>query len=243
MASETTPTHRLALLTGEAAVERLHAARVIVFGIGGVGSWAVEGLVRSGVRDIALVDGDVICLSNVNRQLQATVGNIGRPKVDELRRRLESIDPAVQVATRQAVYTPDNADDFPLDRYDYVLDCIHTVAAKTELLARAAASPAKVFASMGAARKLDPTRARTASIWETRGCPLARIIRRNLRERGVQDDFQAVYSPEALALPPETDRDAATGKIVNGSAVHVTAVFGMILAGLVVRDAMDDGRA
>lgn len=231
-------TQRLALLTGEKAVARLKKGRVIVFGIGGVGSWAAEGLVRSGVREITLVDGDVVALSNVNRQLQATVGNVGRPKVDELRQRLESIDPTVRVTTRHEIYTPDNADTFDLDAFDYVLDCIDTVRSKTELLCRAATAPGVVFSSMGAARKLDPTQARAASIWETRGCPLARIIRRNLRERGVAADFQAVYSPEAIPLPVEFEKDAETGKIVNGSAVHVTAVFGMILAGLVVRDVM-----
>ena len=233
------PTQRLALLTGQGAIARLQKARVIVFGIGGVGSWAVEALVRSGVRDITLVDGDVVALSNINRQLQATAGNVGRPKVDELRQRLEFIDPEVRVSTRHEIYTPENADTFDLEGYDYLLDCIDTVKSKTELLCRAAAAPGAVFSSMGAARKLDPTLARAASIWETRGCPLARIIRRNLRERGITAEIQAVYSPEAIPLPAEFEKDAETGKIVNGSAGHVTAVFGMILAGLVVRDAMD----
>ncbi len=232
------PTQRLALLTGPEAVQRLQRARVIVFGIGGVGSWAAEGLVRSGVRDITLVDGDAVALSNLNRQLQATVDNLGRPKVDALRQRLESLAPAVRVTTRQEMYTPENADTFDLNDYDYLLDCIDTVKSKTELLCRAAAAPGTVYSSMGAARKLDPTLARADSIWETRGCPLARVIRRNLRQRGVTAAIRAVYSPEALPLPPQHEQDPETGQIVNGSAVHVTAVFGMIMAGLVVRDAV-----
>ena len=251
---------RLQLLTGTPALRRLNDARVAIFGVGGVGSWAAEALVRSGVLDLTLVDNDVVCITNVNRQLQATTKNVGRSKVAELAERLALLNPRCRVTTLQKVYEPATADEFDLGAYDYVLDCIDSISCKVELIRRATAAGATLYSSMGAASKLDPTRIRVGSVWETEGCPLARIIRRRLREAGFDGDFQAVFSPEVLPPVEHTNvacgthkcfcpefvpadgsehRDwCATKKVINGSAVHVTATFGMFLAGLVIQDAV-----
>jgi len=252
---------RLELLTGPAAVAVLKDSRVAVFGLGGVGSWAAEALVRSGVGEVTLVDNDVICITNVNRQLQATTRNVGQAKAAELAGRLTDLNPRCKLNPVQKVYEPDTADSFALGEYDYVLDCIDSIANKVDLIVRAHAAGATLFASMGAACKLDPTQIKVASIWKTQGCPLARIVRRRLRERGFAGDFRAVYSPEVIPpvestsvaggthkcfCPDFTPADGdqatdwcATKKIINGSAVHITATFGMFLAGLVLRDAID----
>jgi len=252
---------RLDLLTGPAAVAILQRSRVAVFGLGGVGSWAAEALVRSGVGDMTLVDNDVICITNVNRQLQATTRNVGKAKATELADRLADLNPRCRLNPVQKVYEPDTADSFDLGGFDYVLDCIDSISNKIDLILRAHAAGATLFASMGAAGKLDPTRIKVASIWDTQGCPLARIVRRGLRERGFAGDFPAVYSPEVI--PPAASTNVACGthkcfcpeftptgggehkdwcatkKIINGSAVHITATFGMFLAGLVLQDARE----
>lgn len=218
---------RLQILTGPEALARLATRKVAIFGLGGVGSWAAEGLVRSGVGHVTLVDSDVVDITNVNRQLQTHPGNVGQPKATELQQRLQMINPACSLLAVQGFYRPENAASFRLEAYDYVLDCIDSVPSKVDLIMRAHRAGTKVYASMGAAFKLDPTRIRTGSIWKTEGCALARIIRRRLREAGFIGTVQTVYSPENL---PVTERR------VNGSAVFVTACFGMALAGLVVRD-------
>jgi tRNA A37 threonylcarbamoyladenosine dehydratase len=251
---------RLQLLTGTPALDRLRGAHAMVFGIGGVGSWAAEALVRSGLGKLTIVDNDVVCITNVNRQLQATVKNVGQSKVEELAARLRTLNPRCEVVPVMKAYEPDTAGQFDLDGADYVLDCIDSISCKVELIRRASASRATLYSSMGAASKLDPTQIRIASVWETTGCPLARIIRRRLRENAFAGDFQAVFSPEVL--PPVEQTSVACGthachcpsyvpddggehrdwcaekKIINGSAVHITAIFGMMLAGLVVQDAV-----
>ena len=258
---------RLQLLTGTPALKRLGECRVAVFGIGGVGSWAAEALARSGVGRLTIVDNDVVCVTNVNRQLQATVRNVGRPKVEELKARLDEVNPKCRVEAVQKVYEAATSDQFDLAGYDFVLDCIDSISCKIDLIVRTVAAGTTLFSSMGAACKLDPTRIRVDSIWETRGCPLARIVRRDLRQAGFEGDFKAVFSPEVLPPVESTSvacgthachcpgfvpddgsehRDwCATKKVINGSAVHVTATFGMFLAGLVVRDVVagDPGRA
>lgn len=251
---------RLELLTGSAALAILQRSRVAVFGLGGVGSWAAEALVRSGVGAVTLVDNDVVCITNVNRQLQATARNVGEPKAAALAARLADLNPRCALTPVQKVYEPAAADGFDLGSFDYVLDCIDSIANKVDLILRTFAAGATLFSSMGAASKLDPTRIQVASIWETQGCPLARIVRRKLREAGFDGDFQTVFSPEVLPpvaatsvacgthkcfCPDFTPADGgehkdwcATKKIINGSAVHITATFGMFLAGLVVQDAL-----
>ncbi len=253
--------HRLRLLTGAAALELLQRSRVAVFGLGGVGSWAAEALVRSGVGHLTLVDNDVVCITNVNRQVQATSGNVGRPKTTELASRLADLNPRCKLTPLQRAYEPATADSFAWDDFDYVLDCIDSINDKVHLIMRTRAAGITLYSSMGAASKLDPTRIRTASIWETAGCPLARVVRRKLREAGFEGDFQTVFSPEVIppVADPDTDGGAsgcyrpdftpdegdkhrdrsAARKIINGSAVHITAIFGMMLAGLVVQDAVD----
>ena len=245
-------------MTGTPAIKRLNEVSVAVFGLGGVGSWAAEALVRSGVRNITLVDNDVICITNVNRQLQATVRNVGKVKVEELKERLLLLNPHCRVTALQKVYDPTTANGFDLNGFDFVLDCIDSISCKVELIYRANASSATLFSAMGAAAKLDPTQIRIASIWETEGCRLARVIRSNLRKVGFTGDFQVVYSPEVL--PPMEQTSVACGthsclcpayipddgtehkdwcsikNVINGSAVHITASFGMFLAGLVVQD-------
>jgi tRNA A37 threonylcarbamoyladenosine dehydratase len=249
---------RLQLLTGIPALEALGRCRVAVFGIGGVGSWAAEALARSGIGHLTLVDNDVVCVTNVNRQLQATVRNVGRPKVTELKDRLAEVNPRCRVEAVQEVYEPATAGRFDLAGFDYVLDCIDSIACKVDLIIRTVGAGSTLLSSMGAASKLDPALIRVGSIWETRGCPLARIIRRRLRQEGFAGDFRTVYSPEVL--PPVASTSVACGthtcycpgflpedgadhrdwcaakKVINGSAVHVTATFGMFLAGLVIQD-------
>ncbi len=251
--------HRLELLTGSRAVKKLNEINVAVFGIGGVGSWAAEALVRSGVKTITLVDNDVVCITNVNRQLQATVKNVGQCKVDQLKLRLELLNPHVKVTALQKIYEPETANSFNLSQFDYVLDCIDSLSCKLDLIQRTQAVGATLYSSMGAACKLDPTQIQIASIWETEGCGLARLIRRRLRKEGFEGDFQVVFTPEVL-LPVEKNTNVACGthscmcpeftpedgsehkdwcstkKVINGSAVHITATFGMFLAGMVVQD-------
>jgi tRNA A37 threonylcarbamoyladenosine dehydratase len=221
------PFHRLGLLVGQEGLDKLAQLRVAVFGLGGVGGWAAEGLVRSGVGHLTLVDHDTIDITNLNRQVQAHAGNVGKAKTTELAWRLARINHACSLLPIQEFYTDQNGDDFRLGEFDYVLDCIDSVPSKVDLIMRASRAGARVVSSMGAAFKLDPTQIRCDSIFKTEGCALARIIRRRLREETFIGDVQAVYSPESMEIE---DRS------VNASAVFVTACFGMALAGVVVRE-------
>lgn len=250
---------RLQLLTGTPALRSLNNIRVIIFGVGGVGSWAADALVRSGVLDLTLVDNDVVCITNVNRQLQATTKNVGQSKVVELKERLQTLNPRCKITAIQKAYMPDNAREFDLASYDFVLDCIDSISCKVDLIRQATTAGARLYSALGAAGKLDPTRIKVASIWETQGhCPLARLIRRKLRAIHFGGDFQAVYSTEPVTLVEQTNvacgthqchcpayvpadgsehQDwCATKKVINGSAVHITATFGLFLSGLVIQD-------
>ena len=257
---------RLQLLTGSPALAHLQASHAAVFGIGGVGSWAAEALVRSGVGALTLVDNDVVCITNVNRQLQATTRNVGQPKVEALAERLRLLNPRCEVTPVMRACEPATVDTFAVGRYAYVLDCIDSITCKVALIRAAHAAGCTLFSAMGAAAKLDPTQVRVSSIWESHGCPLAKWIRRRLREAGFQGDFPVVWSPEnlepveatsvacgthtchcpkfvPLADGVEEHRDwCAEKKVINGTAVHMTAIFGMMLAGLVVQDAVERGR-
>jgi tRNA A37 threonylcarbamoyladenosine dehydratase len=227
---------RAELLVGPAAMERLGQVRVILFGLGGVGSWCAEALVRSGVAHLTLVDGDRVELSNVNRQLQAMPGNVGRPKADELADRLRAINPDAEIVCRQEAYGEENKDAFELESYDYVLDAIDALGAKASLIARALAAGRTLFASMGAARRLDPTQVRVGSIWESSGCPLARRVRRRLRGLGVTADFKVVYSREQAQPGGGAPEDPGSVRAPIGSLMPVVATFGLVLASLVIRD-------
>ena len=228
--------HRSELLVGRAAMERLAATRVILFGLGGVGSWCAEGLVRSGVGHLTLVDSDRVCLTNVNRQLQALPSNVGAYKADELAARLRTIHPGVSLECRRESFDAHTSRTFALEGHDYVLDAIDSLSPKLGLILLTLQTGGTLFSSLGASAKLDPSQVRVGSIWETTHCPLARRIRRRLKHHGVTRDFQVVYSDELLANrgdPGETDPRKAS---INGSMVPVTATFGMCLASLVIRD-------
>lgn len=236
---------RAELLLGAEAMERMAWKRVIIFGVGGVGSWCAESLVRSGIRRLTIVDSDRVCITNVNRQLMATTETVGQVKVDVLKTRLLSINPSAEITALQQVFTAETADDFHLDSYDYIIDAIDSLKDKALLILMACQTKAKFFSSMGAALKLDPTRIRTAEFWKVQGDPLARALR-NRFKRDKQfpvHKFQCVYSDELLENkgnpPSDGEVPSAFNKPqTNGSLVHITAIFGFMLAGLVVQDAV-----
>ncbi len=235
--------HRTELLLGSKTLSRLASRRVIVFGVGGVGSWCAEGLVRSGVQHLTIVDADRVAVTNINRQLMATTLTVGQPKVDALRERLLSINPEADITAVEGVFCEDTADSFELDSYDYIIDAIDSLKDKALLILMACRTHATLFSSMGAALKLDPTRIRVAEFWRVEGDPLARALRQRFRRAGTMPrrKFKCVYSDELLhnhTLPPA----AAAAEVpsmfnkpqVNGSVAHITAIFGFTLAGLVI---------
>lgn len=244
MPTESTSSERLSRVTrllGSEATEALQDAKVIVFGIGGVGSWAAESLARSGVGTLTIVDADVVAESNINRQLMATVSSIGRPKTDVLAERLRDINPDMNLICRQERYTQDSAPTFHLEDYDIVIDAIDSLADKASLILHATSLPGvTLLSSMGAALKADPTRIAVAEFWKVKGCPLAAALRRRFKKSGMMPrrKFKCVYSDELL--PNRGDdtgsRGAMTfGKVaVNGALCHITAIFGLTLAGLAV---------
>jgi len=232
---------RLELLIGSDALEKLSKTKVIIFGLGGVGSWAAEALARSGVGKIGIVDFDAVCASNINRQIEATTLTIGQPKPLALKNRLLEINPACEVTTWNEVFNKENASHFDIGSADYAIDAIDSLPQKIDLIETICAAGVKLYSSMGMARKMDPSRIKASSIWKTLTCPLARLVRHELRERGFSGDFTAVYSDELLpraakADAAEKEENAAGKKYVNGSAVTVTASAGMLLASLVLRD-------
>ena len=233
--------NRAELLLGADVMERLAEVRVILFGVGGVGSWCAEGLVRSGIRHLTLVDADCVAPSNVNRQRMATVHTVGRSKVDVLKEMLLEINPEASIEAVQARFTDANATDFALDSYDYVIDAIDALKDKAALILHATATPATFFSSMGAACKIDPTKVRVASFWDVHGCPLGAMLRKKLRKAGTlpAKDFLCVYDEELLpnrgadtALPEDLKFDKVSH---NGSLITVTAPFGFTLASLVIQ--------
>ena len=223
-------------------MERISRAKVIVFGVGGVGSWCAEGLVRSGICHLTIVDPDCVGESNVNRQLMATTATIGQPKVEVLKARLQEINPEAEITALQAKFTPETASQFNLEQYDYIIDAIDTLKNKIFLILSATATSATFFSSMGAALKLDPTRVRVTGFWEVRNDPLARMLRKRIRQGKVlpQKDFLCVYSEELMEnrgenQGPSSEIDSQKAQI-NGAAVPVTATFGFTLASLVIKD-------
>ena len=242
-------------LVGADAMQALQQARVLIVGVGGVGSWCAESLLRTGVGHLTLVDADTVCHTNLNRQLMATTSTLGRPKVDALRERLLDICPTADVVARREVFTADTAANFALDDYDYVVDAIDSLHDKAELLLRASAAHTTLFSSMGAALKLDPTRVAVAEFWKVKGCPLARALRKKFKSSGVypRGKVMCVYSDELLEnlgcsldceqcpthCPKAYAEGGGTGFVkgqVNGSLVHITAIFGFHLSGLVIMD-------
>lgn len=225
-------------------MERIARKRVIVFGVGGVGSWCAEGLVRSGICHLTIVDSDVVSVTNVNRQLMATVKTVGQPKVEVLKARLLEINPSAEVVALQRVFDETTADSFCLDNYDYIIDAIDSLKDKALLILKACQTDATLFASMGAALKMDPTRIRVTEFWKVEGDPLARALRKRFKHNGCfpEKKFLCVYSDELLTNHPMADTIADDPSPfnkpqTNGSLVHITAVFGFTLAGLVLQDA------
>ena len=218
-------------LIGAAALEKLKGAKVAVFGVGGVGGYAVEALVRSGVGQLLLVDSDKVSESNLNRQIIALQSTIGQYKTQVAKARALDINPSVQVQTRECFFLPENADEFDFSGYDYVIDAIDTVSGKIALIERAKAYGVKVISAMGAGNKLDATAFEVADISKTSVCPLARVMRRELKKRGI-DHVKVVYSKEE----PKTSGEERT----PASIAFVPSVAGLILAGEVIKDLMKE---
>ena len=228
---------RTEMLLGQAAVARLQNARVAVFGLGGVGGYAVEALARAGVGQLDLIDNDNVSLSNLNRQLLATHSTLGLPKTEAARRRVLDINPEARVVTHNVFYTPETAGLFDFTRYDYIVDAIDTVTGKLRLVEEAVAAHTPIICCMGTGNKLDPTRFEVTDISKTTMCPLARVMRKELGKRGIRH-LKVVYSQEEAMTPTGWEAEAAAiGKRqIPGSVSFVPGAAGLILAGEVIRD-------
>lgn len=241
---------RTQLLLGAEGMEKLSKARVAVFGIGGVGGFAVEAMVRSGVGSFVLVDDDKVCLTNLNRQIIATRKTVGQYKVEVMRDRILEINPKAEVEIRKCFYLPENAGKFDFKDYDYVIDAVDTVTAKLEIITQAQKVGTPVISSMGAGNKLDPTKFEVADIYKTSICPLARVMRRECKKRGIKK-LKVVYSTEKAMrpmedmsiscrtnciCPPGAKHKCTERRDIPGSIAFVPSVAGLILAGEVVKD-------
>ena len=262
MAIDSAIFRRSELLLGDEAMERIAQKRVIIFGVGGVGSWCAESLVRSGIRQMTIVDSDRVCITNINRQLMATTKTVGEVKVDVLKERLLTINPSAEITALQKIFTQETADDFNLDNYDYIIDAIDSLKDKAALILLACKTKAKLFSSMGAALKLDPTRIKVTEFWKVQGDPLARALRKKFKSQKQfpKHKFQCVYSdellenrghnatcgteqcmcPKAKNGPDEQslqNHEWCSSKAqINGTLAHITAIFGFMLSGLVLQD-------
>ncbi len=218
---------RAQLLLGEEHLQRLNTINVIIFGVGGVGSWCAEALVRTGITHLTIVDMDIVAESNVNRQLMATTKTVGEVKVKALKQRLQEINPDADITDIEARFCEDTAKDFHLEDYDVIVDAIDSLDDKRLLIEYACNTSARFYSSMGAALKVDPTMIRVAEFWKVKGCPLARALRQRFKKLGHRParKFLCVYSEE--------HRDATNGK---GSIVQITGIFGFTLAGLIINE-------
>ena len=241
---------RTQLIFGEEGMEKLYRARVAVFGIGGVGGYAVEALARSGVGALDLIDDDRVCLTNLNRQIIATRSTVGQYKVDAAQQRILDINPDAVVRTYKTFYTPETADQFDFTQFDYIVDAIDTVTGKLALAEQAERAGTPIISCMGAGNKLDPTAFEVTDIYKTSVCPLARVMRKELRKRGIRK-LKVVYSREEAMTPiddmsiscrthcicpPDTARKCTQRRQVPGSNAFVPAAAGLILAGEVIKD-------
>ena len=231
-------------LLGGDVMNSIATKRVIVFGVGGVGSWCAEALVRSGVVYLTIVDSDCVSVSNINRQLMATTATVGLSKVHVLRERLLEINPKAEITAIQDVYNEDSAESFHIEGYDYVIDAIDSLKDKAHLILNATEKGVMLFSSMGAALKLDPMKIAVAEFWDVKGCPLGAALRRRFKKNKTypKRKFKCVYSDELLenkgpvgGVPVSGTWDAQKAQI-NGSLVHITAIFGFTLCSLVVQD-------
>ncbi|MBR4626605.1 MAG: tRNA threonylcarbamoyladenosine dehydratase [Ruminococcus sp.] len=241
---------RTQLLIGADAIQKLSESRVAVFGIGGVGGYVCEALVRSGVGHFDLIDDDKVCLTNLNRQILATRKTVGKYKAEVMAERMQEINPEADIRIHKCFFLPENANDFPFDEYDYVIDAVDTVTAKLELIMRCKEKNVPVISAMGAGNKLDAGRMKIADIYETSVCPLARVMRHELRKRGVKK-LKVVYSDEQpirpledmsiscrshCICPPGAQHKCTERRDIPGSTAFVPAVAGLLIAGEVVRD-------
>ena len=262
MALEQAIFRRSELLLGNEVMSLISQKRVIIFGVGGVGSWCAESLVRSGIRHLTIVDSDRVCITNINRQLMATSKTVGQVKVEALKERLLSINPSAEITALQQIFTAETADSFNIGSYDYIIDAIDSLKDKALLILMATQTNAKFFSSMGAALKLDPTRIKTAEFWKVQGDPLARALRNRFKRDGrfPRRKFQCVYSDELLqnrghnstcgteqCMCPQAQTGPGDPRLlnhewcsskaqINGTLAHITAIFGFMLAGLVIKD-------
>lgn len=241
---------RTELLLGKEAMDQLAKSRVAVFGIGGVGGYVCEALVRSGVGAFDLIDDDKVCLTNLNRQIIATRKTVGKYKVDVMKERILDINPQAEVHVHKCFFLPENAKNFPFDEYDYIVDAVDTVTAKIELVMKANEKKVPIISSMGAGNKLDGSQFRVADIYKTKICPLAKVMRRELKKREV-NQLKVVYSEEMptrpledmsiscrtnCICPPGAERKCTERRDIPGSVAFVPSVAGLILAGEVIKD-------
>lgn len=225
---------RSRLLLGDDAISALINSTVAVFGVGGVGGYVCEALARSGVGNLVIVDHDTVSLTNINRQIIALESTIGEKKVEVLKNRLLDINPEINVVVRDEFFLPENSDTFDFSKYDYVVDAIDTVSGKIEIVMRAKAAGVPVISSMGAGNKLDPTRFEVADIFSTSVCPLARVMRTELRKRGVRS-LKVVYSKEEAKKPLKSEEKSGKRQ-TPGSLAFVPSVAGLIIASQVIKD-------
>lgn len=263
MAIEKAIFRRTELLLGNEVTDHISQQRVIIFGVGGVGSWCAESLVRSGVRQLTIVDSDRVCITNINRQLMATTKTVGQVKVEALKERLLDINPSAKITAMQKIFNEETANDFYIGSYDYIIDAIDSLKDKALLIEMACQTRARFFSSMGAALKLDPTRIQVAEFWKVKGDPLARALRNRFKKikRFPKRKFQCVFSDELLQNmgynatcgtehcmcpkaqngpgdPTLLNHEWCSSKAqINGTLAHITAIFGFMLAGLVIQDA------
>ena len=265
MAIEQAIFRRAELLLGDEAMGRIAEKRVIIFGVGGVGSWCAESLVRSGIRKLTIVDSDRVCITNINRQLMATTKTVGQVKVDALKERLLTINPSAEITALQQIFMAETAESFQLGTYDYIIDAIDSLKDKALLILMATSQGGgKFFSSMGAALKLDPTKIQVAEFWKVKGDPLARALRNRFKREKLfpKRKFQCVFSDELLENkghnatcgteqcmcpkaktgpgdPNLLNHEWCSSKAqINGTLAHITAIFGFMLAGLVIQDAV-----
>lgn len=226
---------RTELLLGEESMDKLNKARVAIFGIGGVGGYVCEALVRSGIRSFDLIDDDKVCLTNLNRQIIATHKTIGQYKVDVMKERMLDINPEADVRVYRSFFLPENADQFPFSEYDYVIDAVDTITAKIELVMKCQEMNIPIISSMGAGNKLEGSAFRVADIYKTKMCPLAKVMRRELKQRGVKQ-LKVVYSEEQPISPEMESEEETKKRSTPGSLAFVPSVAGLIMAGEVVKD-------
>jgi tRNA A37 threonylcarbamoyladenosine dehydratase len=252
---------RTELLLGSDIMAEISSKKVIIFGIGGVGSWCAESLIRSGIRNLTIVDSDRICITNINRQLHATINTVGEVKTDVLKKRLLEINPHAIITDIQKIYSPQNHDFFQIEQFDYIIDAIDSLGSKIHLIRKATRTNATLYSSMGASLKIDPTGVKVAEFWDVIGCPLGARVRKMIRKGDLPaKKFLCVYSEEMFESrgtesacgtekclcpkvkkgpgdPELADHEWCSQKaVINGTVAHITAIFGFTIAGLLIQD-------